>query len=670
MYRRTLLIVSIVSLLGTSTTLAATLSPSQTRWYANALQQQGQAGSAMAAEPDAVAEKLLQWNRLRDSRSKPGFPELSAFLLANPGWPEERALRLKAEQAIADSAQSDQTVLDYFQAFPALTGTGKLRHAELLLRTGQSAQATALAREAWTRELLPPSDEALLLSHFGSSLTPEDDVQHADLLLWNDQIAAASRSMARLDHDHQLLAQTRIALKSNAKDVHHRLAQVPEALKSSPGLIYDQARWLERRGQPHAAIILLRDSKPAPGAILRPALWVNFRQSLATMALKEGAAADAYQLLAQHGLLPQEPEGISLKDTDRTAYVETEWRAGWIALRYLRRPNEALPHFQAVERAAKSPITLARAAYWAGRAAEAMNNGALAQTWYGRAGQFPDFFYGQLSIEKLGRPIPAPDLTPPLVSANQLRDYERRDIVRAARMLGELGRDDLQTLFINTLAASATSPEEQRVAADLAIDIQRPDLGVRIGKLARTSGSMLAYVAYPRLTLPSPARAIWSMVHAITRQESIFNAMALSHSGARGLMQLMPATARGVSQKLGLPFTLGRLTSDPDYNVTLGATYIQERLDSYGGNAVLAVAAYNAGPGNVAKWLVTNGDPRDPGVDVIDWIEQIPLPETRDYVMRVLENAVVYSLIEPGRSDSKGYGILSGLLGRVPGRAG
>ncbi len=653
---------------------AGQLSSEQLNWYRARLDDQSHsvfstttAVAANAPHPDSLAESLLLWNRLKNEDYNPNFAELSRFLINNPGWPQEKSLRIKAEQAIISSVDRPQDIIKFFGAFPVITATGRVRLAEALTQTGQPQAGASLIREAWASGGLSLPDETLVISTYATSLTHADHIRRADQLLWQDQATAARRVLPYLDPDYRLLAEARLALKLRSNDVDAKIAAVPKSLQNTSGLIYDRARWLLRtRSDDTAATAFLLASAVDSQEGIKASAWVKLRQTLARSAVDRGAYEDGYHLLADHHLAGNIATISDDNETDRVAYVETEWRAGWIALRYLRKPADAIKHFQAMQAVAQSPITLSRAAYWAGRSAEALNNGALAQQWYGRAAQFPDFFYGQLAVEKLGRPILPPDLTPPVVSAEAMQAYQARNIVQAARLLGQLGEPELQTQFINTIAARADTPEEKRVAADLAVEIKRPDLGVRIGKLARNKGMSLAYAAYPRLTLPEGLSNIWSMAHAITRQESVFNASARSRAGARGLMQLMPGTARGVSAKLGLPYALDKLTSDPVYNMTLGATYIQDRLDSYGGNAVLAVASYNAGPGNVSKWLNRNGDPRSPNVDVIDWIEQIPFTETRDYVMRVLENAVVYSLIEPGRSKVNGYGLLSGYLGRTP----
>jgi soluble lytic murein transglycosylase len=655
---------------------AATLTADQASWYAQRLADHDRKifeatpeQAAAAPRPNALAERLVMWDKLRRESYKARFVELSAFLTENPGWPGEREMRVSAEQSIIPSIEGQSAINSFFNRFPPITATGKLRRAEALSLNGQRDAANSLVRDAWVSGGLSANDEATATAQYGNILTAADHYARANQLLWNGQTTAAGRLLPYLAADVRTLIEARIALRSNDPYAPSKVAQVASAQRNDAGFVYNQALWLRGAGRNEAAAVqLVLNTKINPRDVQEPKSWAVLLQSLSRNARDAGDIETAYRLLAEHNMADNAADFAEEGEAERVAYVETEWTAGWIALRYLRRPAEAVKHFAAMQPVAQSPITLARSAYWTGRAAEAMNNGALAQQWYARAAQFPDVFYGQLSIDKLGRQVPPFDMTPPAIDAEAMRNFMASDVVRVATMLGELGEVDKQSSFIAALARRAITPEEKRIAADLAHNIQRLDLGVRIGKLARLKGIWLAYASYPRISLPEAGNSIWSLVHAITRQESLFNQRAISRAGARGMMQLMPATASSVAKKLGLEQNTGRLLTDPVYNMTLGSTYLQSRLDVFGGNHVLAVASYNAGAGNVGKWIALNGDPRDPSVDVIDWIEQIPFKETRDYVMRVLENAVVYKTMEPGRKETGNYNLLTQYLGRQPGR--
>ena len=304
---------------------------------------------------------------------------------------------------------------------------------------------------------------------------------------------------------------------------------------------------------------------------------------------------------------------------------------------------------------ARSAQTRTKGFYWAGRAALAAGDRDTANRYFNDAAQHYDQFYGQLSLERLGRPQPKPTPNPTIaVNGDERRAFDDNRLVRAARALGEIGAWREQSQFLRAIAQRATTPADHVLAGQLAASIGRPDLGVMIGRSAQANSLDAVEVSgFPTVRVPSGHEGNWTFIHAITRQESQFDRQAISHAGARGMMQLMPGTAREVAGKLGLSYDAGSLTSDTNYNLTLGSTYFQQMLSYFGGSYPLAVAAYNAGPGNVNKWLRANGDPRGGGIDMVDWIEAIPIFETRNYVQRVLENAVVYDTLRDGRSVPK-----------------
>lgn len=626
----------------------------------------GRAGRTSDAARAAIATKLAAWDRLRCLEAKAPYADLYGFLMTNRGWPQERQMRGRLEQSMTPAVPHTER-LAYFERHPAITAAGRLRHAEALAATGLWERAGTLAREAWTSGSLGPEDEQRLLSLFRARLTPDDHLARVDQQLWQGMTSAARRMLPFLDADRQAWAQARIALRAQAADAPAMADRVPASLQANAGLLLDRALWYRNKGNdPARAAQILAGAPASPGDIARPAIWAEERLRLARWATGAGNPVLAYRLVSQHGLAAS---GADAPDAERIAVADLEWQAGWLALHDIRRPRDAIRHFERMFAIARTPITLSKAAFWAGRAAEAVNDGPLARAWYDRAAQFADAFYGQLAAEKLSIALPSPELTPPPLLANQAVAFAASDLVQATRLLNELGESPTESVFIRELASAAQTPAEKRLAADLAQALNRPDLGVVTAKLARGKGINLAYASYPRIPLARELEGMWTMVHAISRQESLFNIQAVSPAGARGLMQLMPGTAQLVAKKVGLPYEPARLTTDPAYNMTLGATYFQQMLDRFRGNHVLAVAAYNAGPGRVARWLERFGDPRDPTVDTVSWIEQIPFSETRNYVQRVLENAVIYQSIAPdGGTGDKPAGqprlkALSRLLG-------
>jgi soluble lytic murein transglycosylase len=299
--------------------------------------------------------------------------------------------------------------------------------------------------------------------------------------------------------------------------------------------------------------------------------------------------------------------------------------------------------FERYARAARSPQTRTKGFYWAGRAAVQAQQNDRANAFFETAAEFPDQYYGQLALERLGRSIQPPAASAATPTAEGRLAFAQRDLVEAIKYLGRTGRHEDQSMFIRSLSEQLHSMEERELASELSREIGRPDLGVWVARNARDDGvSFYTRANFPLVRIPAAYQHQSVLDHAIMRQESSFDRMAESPVGARGMMQLMPATARETAGKLGLSYDRSRLTSDPQYNIMLGSKYFSDMMDNYGGYAPLAIAAYNAGPGNVRRWLRENGDPRTPQVDVVRWIEEIPFFETKNYVQRVLENAVVY----------------------------
>uniref|UniRef100_UPI00286EABC1 lytic transglycosylase domain-containing protein n=1 Tax=Sandarakinorhabdus sp. TaxID=1916663 RepID=UPI00286EABC1 len=464
-----------------------------------------------------------------------------------------------------------------------------------------------------------------------------------------DQTTAAGRMLARIDTDHRLLALTRIALRRGGApaDVAARLAVVTPALQRDPGLIFDRAGWLRRAGRLSEAQAMLVTDDLDAGMVSDADRWLTLRLEIARAAWRSGAHETAWKILASHQVraaaaMPARPL------SERLLYSDTEFLAGWIALRKLGRAETALRHFRNLRAAVTTPVSQARADYWSGRAALALNQPAAARVFFTAAATHPDYFYGQLAAAQIGQALVLNAAASPTPAPSAFDSFRSESRVRAAAALGEIGAHGLQTVFLKQLAETTDNTQRLAMLAALGGRISRPDAGVYAGKAARSGGELaLLGAAFPRLALPSSLSDRTTLIHAITRQESQFDPRARSSAGAVGLMQLLPSTAAEQAGKLGLPFSAGGLTSDPIFNVTLGSAYFNRLRTSFGGNWPLAIAAYNAGPGNARRIMATIGDPRDASVDAIDWIESIPFSETRTYVQRVIENAVVYDRLMP-----------------------
>jgi len=649
---------------------ATTLTPGQRDWYRARLGVPGAPMMSQPASPDALAEAVLRWDRLRQSDGYP-FTDYSSFLIEHPGWPGETAMRRAAEKAINVASYSPSEVVRFFTALPPLTNTGQARYAEALFAMGQPDRARDAARKAWTGGVLSAEDEARLLGRFGSVLTPVEHDQRMETLLWQRATAAAQRQILFASPARRPLYEARLAMQARNTDAPLKVSALGSAASADAGYLVDRARYLRDTGASLQARQLFATTRRLDAPPFDPEKWLDTLLVFARGAANDSQWTSAYGIAGQ--LDDAYPAGTSVRDQplgERDDYTSLAWLAGTVALNRMARPADAVGMFDRYARAARTPQTQSKGFYWAGRAAQAAGNATSANSYFTLAAAFYDQFYGQLAAERLGRKLPQPE-SPAVVSIpmEARAAFNQSELVRAARLLRDLGAWQDQTQFVRAIAAKAENANDHLLASELSKEIGRPDLGVMVARNARIDGS-IDYLrsGFPEVRVPEVMAHRWTMIHAISRQESQFDREAVSHAGARGLMQLMPGTAREQAGKLGLPYDNGRLTLDTSYNIMLGSGYFERMLNYYGGNHVLAVAAYNAGPGNVNKWLTANGDPRLGTVDVIQWIEAIPLFETRNYVQRVLENAVVYDLVNPDKARMPAHNPLSAYLGkRTPG---
>ena len=628
--------------------------------------QQAQNRIGVASDP-AISGTIRQWRALQQSDGL-GSATYMNFIMTNPGWPGEDRMRRLAETGINPNSYDPSQVTAFFARFPARTATGHARNALALMQMGRMAEARIAARNAWIGGTLSPDDEVRLLSLFGSGWTSAEHDLRADALLWRGDIGGAQRMLAYVSSARRPIYEARIAFRQKAPDAAMKM-QLAEALGASDaGFIADKAAWLLGSGNSIAARQYLANR---PELTFRPGDAEKWYEALlvhARAAANDSQWSFAYAIASKLDDAYSPGTDVSTRPIgERDDYTSLAWLAGSTALYNLNKPGDAMEMFRRYAEAAKSPQTQSKGFYWAGRAALQAGDKAIANGYFTRAAVFPDQFYGQLSLERLGRPIPVPATVerPVEISAAERAAFANRSVVRAVKALGEMGYWEDQSKFARAIANNADSDSDHYLAVELAQSIGRPDMGVMVGRRAVSSGlDGYGTSAFPRVPVPSEAQYNWTMVHAIARQESQFDRQIVSHAGARGLMQLMPGTAREQAGKLGMSYSPGAL-NDPSYNIMLGSSYFQRMLDYYGGSYPLAVAAYNAGPGNVNRWIKANGDPREAGADMLRWIEQIPIYETKNYVQRVLENAVVYEAMNPERARFRGSNTpLSQYLGK------
>lgn len=628
-----------------------------------------QSGSGLvqpvAASDAQIRAAIDTWRRITRSDTL-GFATYADFLLANPGWPEEARLRGVAERSINPDVDDPSRILAFFDRFPAQSAQARAVHALTLARLARLDQAREMARLAWVAGPMDQPVEDRLRAQFGSSFTPDDNLRRADAALWKKRPDVAERVLAFVPVTRQAVIAARIAFQRKAPDAAQKMAAADPIGMMDAGYLADKARWLVDTGNSMAARQLLAGRGPLAMMPSDPESWYEVLLAQARAAANDTQWSLAYAIASKVDDAFAPGTDISLQTLGvRDDYTSLVWLAGTAALNHLRRPADAETMFERYGNAARSPQTISKGYYWAGRAALAAGRSDAASNYFARASAFGDQYYGQLSLERLGRPIPRPAAAHAVrIDPAERTAFNNRSVVRAARQLGADGQYLEQSKMLYAIARTALTDHDQALVSELSRSLGRPDLRVNARRAGMSSG--LAETAsdyYPSLDVPDDLSANWTMIHAISRQESQFYPRAISPVGARGLMQLMPATARETAGKLGVGYDESQLWN-PGYNMRLGSSYFQRMLNYYGGSYVLAVAAYNAGPGNVNRWLSANGDPRLAGTDVVEWVEDIPIFETRNYVQRVLENAVIYDMLNPRQQLSAVNAPLSRYLGK------
>ncbi|MBK8906943.1 MAG: lytic transglycosylase domain-containing protein [Rhodospirillales bacterium] len=580
---------------------------------------------------DPVLRTLITWFDYARHDTEASFADISRFLAEHPEWPQ-RVLRRRAEESISP-AEPYESVRAWFGEHTPDTANGSIRLALALLAIGDDVEANEVARKGWLNASFGAKEEEEFLTFLGHLLSPEDYRARLDFLLWRGREPEALRLLPKVDPGQRALAVARLRLREMDNGVDGAVNAVPAHLRNDPGLVYERLRWRRKKERDVDARALLRDYGPITGAD-PDRFWIE-RNILARRALAEGLEQQAYTIASQHGA------------TSGMAFAEGEWLAGWIALRYLQDAKRAYTHFATMYDGVNYPISSARAAYWTARAAEARNNNQAAKEWLAKAARHPTTFYGQLAAQRLkpGAALQLPRSPEP--SAEEAEAFAQHEVTRAVRILAAIGEQSRLWPFLDHLADLNDSGGWTAMAAGLATESGRPDVAIAIAKRAVRLENMLIEQGYPAVPVPRvlsgvPHDVEPPLVLAIIRQESAYRSDAISHAGARGLMQLMPATAKVVAQKLDLPFSETRLSLDPQYNLILGQAYMSRMLDRFDGSYVLSLAAYNAGPTRSNQWVQDYGDPRVSVDRAVDWVELIPFGETRNYVQRTLEHLQVY----------------------------
>jgi soluble lytic murein transglycosylase len=586
------------------------------------------ARSAIGGLSDPVARKAVLWAVVDTSAEAMSFWEVDAARRDLAGFPRATRRQAAAEKLIETSGKSPGEIVAWFSGQEPTTPQGAMALASAYRSLGQAQPAAELIRRWWRDKSFEVEPQRVMLSRFSDVLTADDHLRRADILLYGAQGPAARELLTLISVDQQPAALARIAMRSDAGNANDLYNALTPALQASPGVAFERAAYLRRKGMDTLAVAQLA-SFPHEVATTEQAdrIW-DERYRLVLSALRSGDHQSAYQAAASSGL-NQGPDA-----------TEAEFYAGWLALSRLNDPVAAGRHFAVIEKIGVSPITRGRAFYWEGRAAEARGDRTAADTYYRQGAQYVTTFYGQLSAEKLNIPLVLPR-DPEPTAADRAR-FEGQDVVQAMRLFFDQGQRDTFRAFALHLDDVVPTPVEAALLIDLIRGYGDQDTSMKAVRACAQRGLILGDRGYPYRTPPPVAGAPEpALVLGITRQESGFDPTVRSGADARGLMQLLPSTAQIVARKMGVSYSASRLY-EPDLNMQLGSAYLGQIVDRFSGSYIMAAAGYNAGPGRPGQWSAFCGDPRGGSADPLDFIECIPFSETRNYVMRVMENMQVY----------------------------
>lgn len=588
-----------------------------------------------------AGETLITWRYLQDKNSGASFSTYATFIRENGNWPAMDAIRRNAERALA-SNMPPQQIISWFEGRDPVSGYGMVKLGLAEIAMGQSQRGRERVIEGWIKGNFDTADETQIYARIASLLTPEAHQRRIDRLIWQSDFAAANRTLTWASPQVRGWAEIRMRLRANTRGGDRGLANVTGDLRNEAGLLFDLSRWQRLSGRTSEAMATMLKARLSPSSQVDPERWWDERGYQTREAIEERRFADAYALASGNGL-------------ERGAeFADAEFLAGWVSLRFLKRPDDAARHFERMLSGVTFPISVARAQYWLGRAHEAAGRADEARAAYTSASTMPETYYGMLAATALN-----PEAIHTLAwlkpdTSGERAAFEARPDIQAVQMLASLQERELLTSFSRGVADNLTSAEEYEMLSALLDRMGWRGLSVRVAKRAMQKLIPVGHRSYPAPTLPrhigDNAAPEPELVLAISRQETEFDSTSVSGAGAKGMMQLMPATAKATARMHGISYDEGRLLTDADYNTQLGMAHLSDLLSDYRSSYILVGVAYNAGPGRVTQWIEEFGDPRSPRIDPVDWVERIPFSETRNYVQRIIENAQVYRTLLAGGS--------------------
>ena len=586
---------------------------------------------------DKSIYNFIQWRHLLTKGNLASYYDYKTFIDKNEDYPRIGRIKYLSEHKLSTDKVSPKKIIEWYGTSSPLSGFGKMILGESFILTGNIDKGTNLIKEGWITAELSKSELKFYRKKFKKYLNSDDYIKRADYLAWNNKYWDLKRMLKYLPKDYELLYNARQLLMSKSYGVDNAISKVPEKFKNDAGLNYDRLKWRRKRGRVDSSIEILLKIKNTKNYLVRPDKWWAEREIISRSLIYKKKYELAYKISSNHAM------------TEGPEFAAAEWMSGWIALSFLDNPLLAKDHFENFYNNVGYPISVARGAYWLGKAYKKLGYKELSIKLFTEASKYLTTYYGQLAFMELN-PNGVFELSKDLKVKKEYRDYFfKKEIVKIIYLLDELDEDKYTKHILRHIAKDNVNDGSEILAAELATKIERFDFAIQISKIASYEKRFNNQYNYPIISTPKNinGRKIpeSAFILSIIRQESEFDLSANSHAGAKGLMQLMPFTAKLVAKQANLPYSRSRLTTDPEYNINLGSHYIAGLILEYDGAYPFAVAAYNAGPKRVRYWKKLNKDPQKNQIDYINWIELIKFKETRNYVQRVLENYNVYRYI-------------------------
>ena len=586
---------------------------------------------------DKSIYNFIQWRHLLKKGNQATFFDYKNFIDKNKDYPRIGRVKYLAEHKLSTNKIQPKKIIDYFENTEPLSGFGKMIQGESFVMTGEKEKGIRLIKDGWISAELTKSELKFYRKKYKKYLNADDYIKRADYLAWNNKYWDLKRLLRYLPKDYELLYNARQLLMSKSYGVDNAISKVPAKFKNDAGLNYDRLKWRRKRGRVDSSVEILLNIKNTKDYLVRPDKWWTEREIIARSLIYKKKYELAYKISSKHAM------------TEGPDYAAAEWMSGWIALSFLDDPLLAKDHFENFYNNVGYPISVARGAYWLGRTYKSLDDKDNSTKWFKEASKYLTTYYGQLAFIELD-PNKNFELTKDIKIEKKYRDiFFKKEIVKLIYLLDELDEDKYTKHMLRFLANDSIENGSEILAAELATDIERFDFAIQISKIASYEKRFHNKYNYPIISTPVNinGRKIpeSAFILSIIRQESEFDLSANSHAGAKGLMQLMPYTAKLVAKQAKLPYSRSRLTTDPEYNINLGSHYIAGLILEYDGAYPFAIAAYNAGPKRVRYWKKINKNPQKNQINYVDWIELIKFKETRNYVQRVLENYNVYRYI-------------------------